>query len=65
MPSSMRPSEISSMVAAAEAVIAGWRVSGFVTAVPSESERVLVEASVRYEYAFRACKDESVHHRLA
>ena len=49
IPRIIRPPEISSTVAAAAAVIAGWRVSGFVTAVPSRSrdERRRRERQVR------------------
>ena len=47
IPRIILPSEISSTVAAATAVIAGWRVKGFVTAVPSRRRDELVAASVR------------------
>jgi hypothetical protein len=47
MPMIMRPPEISSTVAAAAAVMAGCRVSGFVTAVPRVRREDRVEASVR------------------
>ena len=48
IPRIIRPPEISSTVAAAAAVIAGCRVSGFVTAVPSSSRDDVFAASVRY-----------------
>ena len=47
IPRIIRPPEISSTVAAAAAVIAGWRVSGLVTAVPSRSRDDRIAASVR------------------
>jgi hypothetical protein len=47
MPRTIRPPEISSTVAAAAAVIAGWRVAGFVTAEPSSRAELRPAARVR------------------
>ena len=65
IPRIIRPSEISSTVAAATAVMAGWRESGLVTAVPSNSRGDAIAASERYAYELRACSEESVSQRFA
>ena len=47
------------MVAIALALMAGWRVNGWVTLTPIFARRVCCAQSVRYAYTSRPCNDES------